>query len=733
MCIQRYIPIIFLWFFAIELPAQNDAASIIATADRHFEEMAYARAIDGYKAAVDLGARNDHVTKRLAESYMNIGNTVEAERWYSVVVKFLNREKKDLFNYAQALKSNGKYAEAEEWMDLYLSETKGGGDERSKISGFARKFVQDTDRFKVRSVSVNSEYSDFAPAWLGKDQVMFSTARNKKVGVERIAAWDHQPFLDLYIADISADGDLVNARPLPGNVNTRYHEGPATASASGDVIWFTRNNYYKGKAQKSQRGISRLSIFKATQQTGRWTGIEQFIYNNSEVSTGHPALSPDGKSLYFVSDMPGGLGGTDIYVCRDKGGKWGEPQNLGPAVNTPYNEVFPFISSDGTLYFSSIGHPGLGGLDVFAAKPGEKGEFKGALNVGAPINSPKDDMGFMIDANNRKGYFSSDREGGKGDDDLYAFEMFGALEERYMVLGTVIDQVDDIPLLDAEVQLLDMDGKVLETTRTDPRGEYAFPVEKDKQYKLIAKYPGRYEGQRHFSTEDIEQQQILSRDIPLTDDAGIWLRGVAQEKGSIGFLADMSVSIVNMSSFHSEEKHTNESGDFAFRIQANEDFELHFEKPGYFARSFALSTAGMDTGIIDLNEQYDLSFEPIMIGRPIALGFRPTPGKVKLDAAAKAALDPLVERLTVNPALQIEIGVHSDQRGNENEKLRETQKQADAIKDHLRSKGVPVEQLTAVGYGSSQLLNHCAKGVECTDAEHAVNRRAEYRVIAVPE
>lgn len=714
--------------------AQGNADAIIQEADQHFEDLAFARAIEGYKAAADLGAVNDHVTKRLAESHMNLGNTLEAERWYSIVVKFLNREPKDLFNYAQALKSNGKYAEAEEWMDLYLEAINPGSDQRSNISGFAKKFVQDTDRFTVKPVASNSEYSDFGPAWLGKDKVIFSSARNKAVGIERIAAWNDQPFLDLYVADITPDGDLVTPRPLPGNVNTRFHEGPATASTPGDVIWFTRNNYYKGRSNKSQHGISRLSIFKASEQMGRWTGIEQFIYNNSEVSTGHPALSPDGKKLYFVSDMPGGAGGTDIYVCNDQGGKWGEPQNLGPAVNTPYNEAFPFISADGTLYFSSIGHPGLGGLDIFASAPNDKGGFNGAINLGAPVNGPKDDMGFIIDVNNRRGYFSSDRPGGKGDDDIYAFEMLYPLEERYLVTGMVIDQENDVPVMAAEVQLMNMAGDVLDITQTDDRGEYVFPVEKDKEYKLIARMPGKHEGQRHLSTENIEQHQIISRDIPLVENTGIWLRGTAQRRNEIGFVEDMKVSIVNLSSFFSEDRRTNESGDFGFRIQGNEEFEIHFDKEGYFGRSFPLSTVGMDQGILDLNQLHDLSFERIDIGRGIPLkNVVWNTGKPKLNAAAKADLDLLVERLIVNPTLQIELAVHSDAQGNEAENLRQTEKQAEMLKEYLRTKGVPAEQLTSKGYGSSQPMNHCVQGVECSDEEHAANRRSEYRVIAILE
>lgn len=716
------------------LLAQSNADTYIREADKHFEDMAYARAIAGYKAAADLGAVNDHVAKRLALSYIKIGDTVEAERWYSTVVKFLNREPSDLYNYAQALKSNGKYEEAEEAMDEYLRMIEPGTTTRSNISGFAKKFVQDTDRFKIRSISINSSYSDFGAAWLGVDKVMFTSARNNPVGIERRAAWNDQPFLDLYVADVSNDGDLLNARPLPGKVNSRFHEGPATASTDGDVIWFTRNNFFKGRSQKSQQGISRLSIFKAYEQMGQYSGIEEFIFNNSEISIGHPALSPDGKHLYFVSDMPGGLGGTDIYVCHEQNGQWGEPRNLGAMVNTPFNESFPYISHDGTLYFSSNGHPGLGGLDIFAAATTGKGSFSPAINVGAPVNSSKDDFGFIIDREGRKGFFSSNRPGGMGDDDLYGFEMLSPLEERFLVTGVVMDKETDMAVIAAEVELRNDEGKVIDIAQTDSRGEYAFPVEKGKAYRVVARAPGRHEAQGHLSTENIEQEQILTRDLTLISSEGLLLRGAVREKGTIHFIPDMTVSIVNLSSFHSENHRTNESGDFQFRIQGNEEFEVHFEKEGYFSQTVPISTKGMNEGIIDLNKERDLSFEPVLIGTSIPLkNVRFGTGRPSLDAAAKADLDLVVERMLVNPTLRIEVGVHSDAKGNAAEKLKQTQKQADVIAEYLIKNGVPKERITARGHGGSMPLNHCTEGTECSEAEHAINRRAEYKVTDIKQ
>lgn len=708
---------------------QGNADAYINEADRHFSQLAYARAIEGYTTATELGAVNEHVTKRLAECYMRLGRGDEAEKWYAMVVKFLNREPKDLFYYAEALKSNGKYAEAEEWMDKYLASTgTDGTSKRSNIGGFARKFTADMDRFIVRQVSINTPYSDFGVAWLGTDRVLFSSARNATVGVERRAAWNGQPFLDIYTAGIAAGGDLERPVLMSGEVNSKLHEGPATASANGDQVWFTRNGYFNGRTQRSTNGINRLAIYRAQKQADSWGAVEQFLYNNAEISVGHPALAPDGKRLFFVSDMPGGYGGTDIYMCSDQGGQWSEPINLGSAINTPQNEVFPFIAADGTLYFSSNGHPGLGGLDILAADYLGLDEFAAPMNVGAPVNGTLDDFAFIIDKEGKRGYFSSNRPGGAGDDDIYSFEMLAPLVQRYLVTGIVIDDDNGSPLIDLEVQLLDVKGSVVARTTTDARGEYSFPVDKDREYRLKVEMKGRYPGIQHLSTERIEEKQILTRDIHLVANAGIWLRGTTRPADGPGFLAGVSVTVVNLSSFYSENVVTGESGDFSIRMQSNEEFEVLLEKAGYYSMSIPVSTIGMKEGIIDLNEVRELAFEVVDIATPRAFKhIRWAHGEVRLDPIARTELDGFADRLNVNPALRVEIGVHSDARDGA-DAARLDQRRAEAIVDYLAGRAVKRDRLVAKGYGATRLKNHCAPGVTCTEAEHAQNRRVEFTV-----
>lgn len=699
-------------------------------ADRHYQRMAYAPAAEEYKLAADLGAVNEHVTKRLADCYMKLGDTEHAEIWYAQVVKFLNREPKDIYNYAQALKGNAKYKDAEEWMDRYLQMTRPEGQSlHSNISDFAKKFTYGMDRFSVKSVSVNSPFCDMAAAWDGEQRVLFSSTRGERTGIQRLAAWNDQPFLDLYYADRQPGGDLTGPRPVEGDVNGSMHEGPAVCDASGAVLWYTRNSPVRAK-----NGITHLDIFRAHRKGAGWSGAEPFPLNNPETSVGHPAISRDGKYLFFASDMPGGFGGSDIYMCKALGDAWGEPVNLGPAINTVENECFPFIGADGTLYFASAGLPGLGGLDVFAAQRGSDGKYTVAINVGAPVNGPKDDFAFIIDAAGKSGYFTSNRPGGRGDDDIYAFDMHTPLDQRYLCTGVVIDDETAQPLIDVEVSIEDMKGGTLETKQTDVNGKYSFTVQKDQEYRVVARLKGHYDGEQHLSTESIDQQQIIARDIHLVPDAGIWLRGTVRYKDKLGFIEGMMVNVVNLSSFFSEQHATGPGGDFSFRLQANEEFEVLFEKPGFFSLSVPVKTIGMKQGVIDLNDAVDLSFDAVEVGKPVRLKYqRWEQGNANLDPVAKTELDALADRLQVNPRLSVEIGVHSDARGDLANELKLSQKRADAIVAYLKSRGVPKEHLVGKGYGATRLLNHCAPGVSCSEAEHAENRRVEYTVTSVGE
>ncbi len=284
-----------------------------------------------------------------------------------------------------------------------------------------------SEKFIVNRLSINSKYSDYAPSFF-EGELVFASSRNANSFSKIVHELNNQPFLDLYTTVRASDQRSIGR--LKGEINSKFHESSATFSKDGKTVYFTRNNYSKRKSKTNQEGTILLKLYKASYDNGKWRNIEELPFNSDEYSIAHPALSKDGKHLYFASDMPGSFGKSDLYVVEiNEDGSFKTPRNLGDQINTSGRETFPYISDKGKLFFASDGHDGLGGLDVFMILPDRNG-VAGVYNLGEPINSTKDDFTFIINEENKIGYFASNRKGGRGDDDIYGFRQM-ALFPKY--------------------------------------------------------------------------------------------------------------------------------------------------------------------------------------------------------------------------------------------------------------------------------------------------------------
>lgn len=278
------------------------------------------------------------------------------------------------------------------------------------------------DRYVVKNLNMNNGYSNFGTSFYGADKLIFAQPAKRNYIISNVWKPNNQPYLDLYIADIAQNGELVNIKKFSSTINTKYHEADVCFSKDKKAVYFSRSNYYNGHYGKDSLGINRIKMFKAVVgASGEWTNIVPMPFDNDNYSVGHPALSEDEKTLYFVSDMPGTLGKTDIFkVSINEDGTYGIPVNLGTNVNTSEREMFPYVDGNDELYFSSDGRNGYGGLDVYMTKI-LPSETLLAINLGPSINSAQDDFAFIINKEKREGYFSSNRINGKGDDDIYYF------------------------------------------------------------------------------------------------------------------------------------------------------------------------------------------------------------------------------------------------------------------------------------------------------------------------
>ncbi len=412
-----YLYILLLIFTATGAVAQNKDTK---KADGLFEKLAYTEAITEYTKLIEKGKANKYVYAQLAESYAILGDTKKAVSFYKRATKGKNTKLTPdlMYNYAQALKANGDAAEYKNWMQKFTQAQP--NDSRSasflKNSNYLSQLLSKEPSFTVTNAgALNTKYADYGSA-INSNTLYFASARNTN---RKKHSLNNEPFLDIYTATI--DGSkLGTASLLPGDVNTKYHEGKVAISPDGKRMYFDRNDYYKGDLDKDENGVNQINLYTAEKVGGEWVNVQSAPFNSDEFSTGHPAISPDGNTLYFSSDRPGGKGGSDLYmVTVNKDGTFGTPTALKNQINTEGTEVFPFIAQDGTLYFSSNGHMGMGGLDVFMSESKGANTYAIPQNAGPGINSPADDFSIYINQDTDTGFISSNRAGGKGGDDIY--------------------------------------------------------------------------------------------------------------------------------------------------------------------------------------------------------------------------------------------------------------------------------------------------------------------------
>ncbi|KGO93521.1 OmpA family protein, partial [Flavobacterium enshiense] len=464
-----------------------------AKADKKYDNYAYIDAIKIYEKVAEKGHKSISLFEKLGDAYYFNGEYDKAEKWYSQL--FAMPEAADAapeyyFRYAQSLKSVGNYAKADEYLTKFFQKTNNPtGAELVNQKDYLAELQKDSDRYKVENAGdINTEYSDYGSMFKGGD-VIFTSARKSKDVFQRKHSWTGQNFTRLFTAKAAEDGKLSEAKEFSKDLDSKFHEATPVFSKDGNTVYFTRNNYNEGKKRKSDDKVTKLKIYKATLKDGKWQDVKELPFNNDNYSVAHPALSADGKTLYFSSDMPGTLGQSDIFrVAINEDGSFGAPENLGEKINSPMRETFPYLDDKNVLYFSSDDHLGVGGLDVFESKMNKDGSFTSIKNVGAPVNSPKDDFGYIVNTQTHIGYFTSNRDGGAGSDDIYKFKESICLQ---IIKGKVTDISSLQPLASAKVILMNANMEVIKTIDADASGNFVFEegIECDKKYYIRAGYP----------------------------------------------------------------------------------------------------------------------------------------------------------------------------------------------------------------------------------------------------
>ena len=459
----------------------------IAAADKKYNSYAYIDAIQTYERLAEKGYQSVEMFEKLGNAYYFNSDFEKAAQSYEKLYQLQSELAPEYFyRYAQSLKATGKEKEAATILAKF--ENKSSDDSRSKRlknnTDYLEEIKANVGIYTIENAGINSKYSDYGSA-IVDNKLIFTSARDTGGVGQRKHAWTGEHFTNLYAAGVN--GELIPSNPVryDANVNSKFHEATPVFTKDGNTMYFTRNNYLDGKKGKDANKVTLLKIYKATLVNNRWTNVTELPFNSNNFSTAHPALSPDEQTLYFVSDRPGTIGQSDLYkVAINSNGTYGEPINLGVEINTEGRETFPFVTKDNQLYFASDGHPGLGGLDVFTTKINNDGSFGEVENDGAEVNSPKDDFGYYRDSEINKGFFSSNRDGGLGSDDIYRFTSIDKCKQ--ILKGIVTDSVTGETLAGVLLILLNKQYKVIAETTSDALGYYAFDVNCRKTYHIRA-------------------------------------------------------------------------------------------------------------------------------------------------------------------------------------------------------------------------------------------------------
>ena len=619
---KLYIALCVLTFSSSVFAQNNDTKK----ADKLFNTYEYVDAAKEYNKLIENGKGDAYIYKQLADTYYNMFDTTNATTWYAKAVE-TNQDAETYYRYAQMLKANGKYEESNKQMAKFAAAAP--TDQRAMAfkenPNYVPKILSKKPSYTSKNVELNSDKSDFGAVMSG-NTVYFTSARNearKKYG------WNEQPYLDIYMSNLGDSGEFSEPVTV-SELNSRFHDGPITLSSDGNTMYFAsdsfrENSFEKDKANKLKLGKN--NIFKSVKNGSNWGKPTSVSFNSSEYSTSNPSLSTDGKTLYFSSNMPGGIGGVDIWkVSIAEDDTFGTPENLGKKVNTEGTESFPFIADDNTtLYFASSGRQGLGGLDVFRIDLSNNSE---AENMGEPINSVKDDFAFTFNKAKNTGFYSSNRT---GNDDIFGATPICAVPVNVVVTNLKTGAV----IANAKVSILDNKKNIIATEMSNSKGEVTYSVECNKEYVIQASKDG-FEG----------------NNFP-----------VAKSTGNAVAIA-----------------------------------------------------AALDP--IDV-----IVTETEIVLKPIYFEF----DKSNITQEGAFELDKLIQVMRNNDQLVIMAKSHTDNRGSDAYNTNLSERRAKSTVQYIISKGIPSARISGKGFGETEPKVAC--GENCTEEEHAQNRRSEFLIV----
>lgn len=721
-------------------------------ADDAFEHHHYDEAIELYNQAIRKDLDNDIAITKMAVCYWKTNQLPEAEYWFTRAA-LMNDDVEVKLQYSQVLIANEKYELAVRWLEKYMAVQT----DESKLhyanqllawaGALANGAFQEKD-CKIQPMALNSEDLDFAPTIQG-EKLYFITNRKgvmKKSG--EYDPWTNGRFTDVFSVSMGEGDVFGEPEPAAGIPLTPHHEGPICFSPDGKELYMTTSDIDDNKRYYDEENNTRVKIVRLKKDDGgNWKKTAPLSFYSNQYNTAHPAVSPDGQTLIFASDKPGGKGKMDLYFCkRNAQGNWGKAEAFGEHINTPGNEVFPSFDTDGTLYFSSNYHAGFGGMDIFKVHQ-EEADWSLPENLGRPINSARDDFGITIKKDGNSGFFTSNRNTENKDDVLYFKRTYGIRIE-----GQVVNCASHETIENVKVELRGKDH-YRDYAFTNGEGWFSFVVQAQGDFQLIASHDRFVSdegctGTQHCNTFGLIEGQRTEVTLALSPEPAAYsslsyLCGNVKHTKYGNPLSGVDVHLV-ASDGEVISIQTAGLGSFFMVASEGETYDLVVNKPSFneFRVPLEIHIEDDQCHSVEINLDPDLNSipPPITLDMKIEKGmvielyhlyFDSNSAEVREDAVPD--LDTFYNLLMMYPSMRGEIMAHTDSKASFDYNMKLSQDRANSVMAYLLAKGINPERLQAVGYGESKLINHCDDGTECSEEQHQRNRRVEFRVLDIKE
>lgn len=702
--------------------------ALLKLANNQFDKQQYISAQKTYLLVIEKNYESANVYKNLADTYYYNGQFEKASIWYKKLIDSYSEEidSEYFFRYSQSLKSTEDYNNADIYMEKFsrLKKNDIRANLYTKQKDYLARIEYQSNRYEMHRASINSEFSDFGTAFYG-EFIVFSSSRDTLLLKQRTHKWTESSFLELYKAkyDIT-NGNLSEATKFSKEINSKFHESTPVFTNDGNTIYFTGNHLEKNNTN----GLKIYRSFK--KPNGIWSEPESLPFNNDEYSVAHPSLNNNEDVLYFTSDMPGGFGQSDIYkvnILED--GSFGEVINLGNDINTEGKETFPYVSKQNMLYFSSNGHQGLGGLDIFVTQLLSDGN-EDIINIGKPINGPKDDFAFIINDDTKVGYFSSNRNKDMNDD-IYSFLELSKIKSFYpeIVMGFVRDKDTQEPINDARVEIYDESKQLIAVKKVDKEGKYSFILKDPKQKYSIKVTRDDYT----IIEEDTDFKKFSTTyesNIELEKTNGFVILTDPKHFGSNNdeILPESKKQLDQIITLLRPNRNMN-ARIVSYYANENDDAIMAEKRAKLVMKYFE------DNGISENRLKYEVVPQKmiqvekvfrLMMDVP-SVRFNTNSEQIRPDA--NPGISKVIEIMQKYPDIVVEIQGHADSRGSKLINLKVSEKRANNIKKYLVSQGINQNRLQTKGYGEQKLRNHCADGIICSKEEHEYNRRCEFMIV----